>query len=68
MVKPILCFLHGRGISLIALMDDFTNQQICKFKVIFEINMITLVFIWGLVNVFTFPENPNICPVQSLKD
>ena len=49
-------------------MDDFTNQQICKFNVIFEINVITLVFIWGLVNVFTFPENPDICPVQFLKD
>ena len=35
---------------------------------IFEINMITLVFIWGLVNVFTFPENPDICLVQFLKD
>ena len=49
-------------------MDDFTNKQICKFNVIFEINLITLVFIWGLVNVFTFSENPDICPVQFLKD
>ena len=35
MVKPILCFLHGRGISSMSFMDDFTNQARCRCKGIF---------------------------------
>ena len=44
MVEPIIKFLQGRGISLMAYMDDFTNQAICRCKVIFHIHVIALVF------------------------
>ena len=44
MVKPIVSFLCGRGISLTAYMDDFTNQASCKCKAIFHVHMIVLVF------------------------
>ena len=30
MVEPIIKFLCGRGISLMAFMDDFTNQAKCR--------------------------------------
>ena len=44
MVKPIVTFLRGRGISLTAFMDDFTNQAGCRCKAIFQIHVIALVF------------------------
>ena len=44
MVKPIVTFLRGRGISLTAFMDDFTNQAVCRCKAIFQIHVIALVF------------------------
>ena len=44
MVTPIIKFLCGRGISLTAFMDDFTNQARCRCKAIFQIHMIALVF------------------------
>ena len=42
-VKPIVSFLRGRGITLMAYMDDFTNPASCRCKVIFHVHMITLV-------------------------
>ena len=44
MVAPIVKFLCGRGISLTAFMDDFTNQAKCRCKAIFQIHVIALVF------------------------
>ena len=44
MVKPILRFLRGHGISLMAFMDDFTNQARCRCRPIFQIHVIALVF------------------------
>ena len=44
MVAPIVKYLHSRGISLQAYMDDFTNQARCRCKVIFQIHVIALVF------------------------
>ena len=44
MVKSILVFLRGKGISLSGFMDDFINQAGCRCKTIFEINVIALVF------------------------
>ena len=44
MVKPILRFLTGKGISLTAFIDDFTNQADCECRAIFKIHVIALVF------------------------
>ena len=44
MVVSIVKFLHSRGISLKAFMDDFTNQAKCRCKAIFQIHVIALVF------------------------
>ena len=44
MVKPIHGFLHGRVISLMAFIDNFTNQVRCRCKAIFHIHVIALVF------------------------
>ena len=44
MVAPIVRFLWGRGISVTAYMDDFTNQAKCRCKAIFQIHVIALVF------------------------
>merc|ERR1711873_161250 len=44
MVKPIVSFLCGRGISLTDYMDDFTNQALGKCKAIFHVHVIVLVF------------------------
>ena len=44
MVKPIVRFLHRRGISLMAFMDDFANQARCRCKAIFQIHVMALVF------------------------
>ena len=43
-VVPIVKFLHSRGISLTAYMEDFTNQAQCRCKVIFETDKIALIF------------------------
>ena len=61
MAKPILCFLNGRGISLTALIANFTNQARCECKVIFEIHVIALVFIccgWSVNWVKLFLTQP----------
>ena len=60
MVPPIIKFLCGSGISLMAYMDDFTNQAICRCKAIFQIHMIALVFMtcgWSInwVNIILEP-------------
>ena len=49
MVKPIVRFLCGRGISLMAYMDDFTNQARCRCKALFHIHVTVIVFFmcWG---------------------
>ena len=44
MVAPIVKFLHSRGISLMAFMDNSINQARCMCKAIFHIHMIILVF------------------------
>ena len=44
MVAPIVKFFRGRGISLTAFMDNFTNQAKCRCKAIFQIHVIALVF------------------------
>ena len=44
MVKPILCFVHSKNISLMSFMDDNTNEVKCDYKVIFEIHVKALVF------------------------
>ena len=43
-VTSIVKFLCGSGISLMAYMDNFTNQAICGCKAIFEIHVIAMVF------------------------
>ena len=48
MVKPILSFLQGQGISLTAFMDDFTNQAVCQCRAILKIHVIALVFMWSI--------------------
>merc|ERR1712101_2328 len=45
MVAPVVKFLRGRGISLTAFMDNFTNQARSRCKAIFQIHVIALVFI-----------------------
>ena len=66
MVAPIVKFLCGRGISLMAFMDDFTNQARCRCKVIFQIHVIALVFMcFGLVHYLDeniFGANQNTSP------
>ena len=65
MVAPIDKFLHGRGISLTAYMDNFTDQARCRGKVIFQIHVIALVFIccgWSINLVKTILE-PNWTPI-----
>ena len=57
MVKPILHFLQGHGISLTAFMDNFTNQAKCRCRAIFQIHMIALVFMcygWSINWTKTF--------------
>ena len=43
-LAPIIYFLQGRDITLTAFMDDFTNQVKCRYKEIFQIHVIALVF------------------------
>ena len=43
-VALIVKFLCGRGISLMAFMDDFINQVKCRCKAIFQIYVIAWVF------------------------
>ena len=38
MVRLIVRFLHGRGISFVAFWDDFTNQAICRCKALFQLD------------------------------
>ena len=47
MGTPIVKFLCSRGISLMAFMDNFTNQAKCRCKAIFDIHVIALVFMSG---------------------
>ena len=57
MVKPILRFLRGHGISLMAFMDDFTIQAKYRFRAIFQIHVIALVFMccgWSINWTKTF--------------
>ena len=66
MVAPITKFLGGRGFSLMAFMDDFTNQVRCRCKAIFQINVIALIFMccgWSINWVKTFLE-PNGIPLH----
>ena len=66
MVNPIVKFLHGRGISLTAFMDNFTNQAACRCKAIFEIHVIALVFMccrWSINWVKTISE-PSTTPIH----
>ena len=66
MVAPIVKFLRGRGISLTAFMDDFTNQTKCRCKVIFQIHVIALVFMycdWFINWVKTILE-PTLIPLH----
>ena len=59
MVAPIVKYLHSRGISLQAYMDDFTNQARCRCKAIFQIHVIALMFIcygWSINWVKTIWE------------
>ena len=44
MLAQIVKFLRGRGKSLIAFMDDFTNEARCRCKAIFQIHVIALEF------------------------
>ena len=63
MVAPIVKFLHGRGISLMAFMDDFTNQARCRCKVFFQMHVIALVFMccsWSINWVKTILEPTRI--------
>ena len=65
MVAPIVKFLHGRGISLTAYMDNFTNQARCRGKLIFQIHVIALVFIccgWS-INLVKIILEPNRTPI-----
>ena len=66
MVTPIVKFLHSRGISLMAFMDDFTNQAECRCKAIFEIHVIALVFMccgWSINWVKTILD-PSTTPIH----
>ena len=63
MVAPIIKFLCGRGISLMAFMDNFTNPARCRCKVIFQIHVIALVFMccgWSINWVKTILEPTGI--------
>ena len=63
MVALIVKFLHNRGISLVAFMDDFTNQAKCRCKAIFQIHVIALVFMccgWSINWVKTILEPTGI--------
>ena len=65
MVALIAKLLHGRGISLTAYMDDFTNQARCRGKLIFQIHVIALVFIccgWS-INLVKIILEPNRTPI-----
>ena len=44
MVKPIICFLHRRGISSKAYIKYYTNKTNYKCWAIFQIHVIVLVF------------------------
>ena len=46
MVKLILAFFSVKNISLMAFMDDFTNLAKCDCKVIFEIHVKVLDFMF----------------------
>ena len=62
-VAPIIKFLRGRGISLTAFMDDFTNQARCRCKAIFQIHVIALVFMccgWSINWVKTILDPSNL--------
>ena len=51
-VKPMFHFLNGRNISWIAFMEFFTNNTWSKCKMIFNIQMIALVFLccgWAII-------------------
>ena len=63
MVAPIVKFLHGRGISLTAYMDNFTIQARCKCKVIFHTHVTALVFMccgWSINWVKTILDPTSI--------
>ena len=63
MVKPIVKFLCGRGISLTAYMDDFTIQARCRCKVIFHTHVTALVFMccgWSINWVKTILDPTSI--------
>ena len=63
MVAPIIKFLRSRGISLIAFLDNFTNQAKCRCKVILQIHVIALVFMcchWSINWVKTILEPTGI--------
>ena len=63
MVALFVKFLCGRDISLMAFMDNFTNQGICRCKVIFQIHVIALVFMccgWSINWVKTILEQTRI--------
>ena len=66
MVAPLIKFLSSRGISLIALMDDFTNQVRCSCKAILNIHVIALVFMsygWSMNWMKTILE-PTTIPLH----
>ena len=66
MVYPIVKFLRGRGISLMAFMDDFTNQARYRCKAILEIHVIGLVFMccgWSINWVKTILD-PGTTPIH----
>ena len=63
MVKPIVKFLRGRGISLTAYMDDFTIQARCRCKAIFHTHVTALVFMccgWSINWVKTILDPTSI--------
>ena len=35
-IKPIVSFLNGKNISLMAYLDDLTKKPKCEYKAIFE--------------------------------
>ena len=43
-MAPVIKFFRVRGIKLSAFTDNFTNQEWCKCKVIFQVYVIVLVF------------------------
>ena len=62
MVKPFVSFLRGRGISLTAYMDNFTNQASYRCKAIFHVHVIALVFMccgWSINWVKTILDPTN---------